>query len=106
MSELKPCPFCGGTAELERTTERFEYGTGGPYSVMEWGYYVYCTDCDGGTNVINVPPASEEEAIAQWNMRKLPHEVMSAIDTLCRVNEYHSSARLLRAWLRSEEPTP
>ena len=67
--ELLPCPFCGGEAECDRTTERFEYSTGGPNSVMEWGYYVYCTECGAGTAAINVPPPSPEEAAAEWNRR-------------------------------------
>jgi hypothetical protein len=29
----------------------------------------------------------------------MPSEVREAIDALCSVNEYHSSARILRAWL-------
>lgn len=66
---LLPCPFCGGEAELERSHERFEYCTGGPNSVMEWGYYVYCTKCSAGTSAVDVPPPSPEEAAAEWNQR-------------------------------------
>lgn len=70
MSEtLAPCPFCGGEAELERSNERFEYGTGGPNSVMEWGYYVYCTKCSAGIAAVDVPPPSPEEAAEEWNRR-------------------------------------
>lgn len=67
--ELLPCPFCGGEAELERSNERFEYGTGGPNSVMEWGYYVYCTKCGAGIAAVDVPPPSPEEAAKEWNRR-------------------------------------
>lgn len=98
---LKKCPFCGGQAEIDRSQERFEYGTGGPNSVMEFGYYVYCTKCSAGTSVVDVPPSSEEEAIAEWNRRHLPLSVEMAIDALCSVNEYHTSARILRAWIAS-----
>ena len=72
MNELLPCPFCGGEAELDRSTERFEYGTGGPNSVMEWGYYVYCTQCSAGTSAVSVPPPSPEEAASEWNRRAVP----------------------------------
>lgn len=67
--ELLPCPFCGSKAEIERTEERFEYGIGGPYSVMEYGYYVYCTQCGGGTNVVDVPPSDYDAAVKEWNRR-------------------------------------
>lgn len=101
MSQLLPCPFCGGEAEVDQTTERFEYGIGGPNSVMEYGYYVYCKKCSAGTGAVDIPPPSEDEAIAEWNRRHLPLSVEIAMDALCSVNEYHTSARVLREWLSS-----
>jgi Lar family restriction alleviation protein len=68
-NELLPCPFCGGKAEVDRTGERYEYGTGGPNSVMDYGYFAYCTKCSVGTGVSDVPPSSEREAAAEWNRR-------------------------------------
>lgn len=79
-NELLPCPFCGGKAQSERSTERFEYGTGGPYSVMEWGYYVYCEACSAGTHAVDVPPPSEEEAVAAWNRRATPAPVPQPLE--------------------------
>lgn len=105
-SELKLCPFCGGKAETDRTAERFEYGIGGPNSVMEYGYHVYCTKCGAGTSAVDVPPPTEEEAIAEWNRRHLPLSVQIAIDALCAVNEYHTSAIVLRRWMKEQEPQP
>jgi Lar family restriction alleviation protein len=91
MTELLPCPFCGGKADSDRTMERFEYCTGGPNSVMDYGYYVYCTQCGAGTGVVDVPPPSEEEAAKEWNRRAqpevtdaapldMPDEVRTALD--------------------------
>lgn len=66
---LLPCPFCGGEAECDRTMERYEYCTGGPNSVHDYGYTVYCTQCGVETHVRDVPPNDRDEAIAAWNRR-------------------------------------
>ena len=52
MSELKPCPFCGGEALIDI------YGAEGTYKVI-------CDDCGstGGTRY------EEAEAIKAWNSR-------------------------------------
>jgi hypothetical protein len=36
---------------------------------MEWGYYVYCTQCSAGIAAVAVPPSSPEEAASDWNRR-------------------------------------
>ena len=69
MTNLLPCPMCGGKAYIERSSERFEYSTGGPNSIVDYGYYVFCTDCDISLGTVNVPPSSEEEATRLWNRR-------------------------------------
>ena len=61
MSErLKPCPFCGGTAKVQRS----------------YGFYkVYCTECKatnlklvvGGTCLDSYK--TRQEAIEAWNRR-------------------------------------
>ena len=50
MSDIKPCPFCGGKAEI-----RF----GGPYSIVR------CSGCGVKTD----PFISDEDAIDAWNTR-------------------------------------
>ena len=51
MTELKPCPFCGGEASM--------------YIAYDDGYYVCCDECGCGLPVYN----TEEEAIEAWNRR-------------------------------------
>lgn len=41
MDELKPCPFCGGKAEIEQTA----YGTMN-YASCKLTFAVRCTKCD------------------------------------------------------------
>ena len=55
MTELKPCPFCGGEAEIEEIYYTF------------WHlktYYVRCTRCGCRTMEDN-----KEYAIQDWNRR-------------------------------------
>ena len=49
MAELKPCPFCGGKANLRSGF---------------WIHTAYCRDC-----LVSITRDSEEEAIEAWNRR-------------------------------------
>lgn len=95
--------------------KRFEYGAGGPNSVMDYGYYVYCTQCGAGTGVVDVPPPSEEEAATEWNRRAQPpvdsmaYDIVMAIRRLCDIAEEYSDlpqgygysdAEAVREWLK------
>lgn len=50
MSELMPCPFCGGGASL--------------YEEIPGGYIVQCHDCCGQIGIMR-----KDKAIAAWNAR-------------------------------------
>lgn len=52
MIELKPCPFCGGEAEIECETHGFKV------------YTVSCRLCD-----LHAAGMSEEVAVMAWNRR-------------------------------------
>ena len=54
MSELKPCPFCGGEASI--------------YEEIPGGYIVQCHDCCGQIGIM-----TREHAIAAWNARAGAH---------------------------------
>ena len=64
-AELKPCPFCGGEAEIERTTR----------CMITAEIRIFCTKC--GATVRNWEKTfwhvgyfdTEEEAIEAWNRR-------------------------------------
>lgn len=61
-SELKPCPFCGGKAEITMHVD--DYGT----------YYVVCcmTDkCRGSEDYSWSETHNVEEAIKAWNRRMI-----------------------------------
>lgn len=57
MTDLKPCPGCGGKAELIANR-----------ALSMWGYYVVCLDCFKRTALCDTP----EEAIASWNEETTP----------------------------------
>jgi Lar family restriction alleviation protein len=58
MSELKPCPFCGGKA------------IGAPSCRPEWVYEIKCTDCGAKIKKLAIcPSCARREAIEAWNTR-------------------------------------
>ena len=59
--ELKPCPFCGGTAKLYR-----EQGIGGYF-----GSVIRCEDCGAKAawKQISYTTACDHEAAEAWNRR-------------------------------------
>ena len=57
MTELKPCPFCGGMPEMRKIYDR-------DYCLDAW--YVGCPAC--GAMMEN--SFSEQDAAAVWNRRK------------------------------------
>lgn len=61
MSELKPCPFCGGEAEIKRR----EF-----MAINHQTWYVRCRSnerCYANSQLIDFP--TESEAIEAWNRR-------------------------------------
>ena len=52
-SGLKPCPFCGASAEM--------------VSDFDDEHYVYCPNCKGGWKTMETP----EEAAEAWNRRAI-----------------------------------
>jgi hypothetical protein len=64
---LLPCPFCGGAVTLERTTGSYEEMHG---KREWWGVVCRNTRNRGGTCAVQIiPSASQEAAVARWNMR-------------------------------------
>ena len=62
MDELKPCPFCGGKAELNRINH-----------IDNWMYEVRCIECGCGTDYAK----TSDVVIADWNYRKEKGEIQN-----------------------------
>lgn len=58
--ELKPCPFCGGKAEL------VNYGLTGRLKIVQ------CLDCGARTRAFDTEVKRGESACDAWNKRKKP----------------------------------
>lgn len=60
MSELKPCPFCGGKAMIEQAKVRKGYET-----------YIVCCGClvDMPTITYDTQEEADKKAIKAWNRR-------------------------------------
>jgi len=57
MEKLKPCPFCGGKAEV------VDYGLTGKLKVVQ------CSDCGARTRVFDPYIKFGESGIEAWNRR-------------------------------------
>lgn len=55
ISELKPCPFCGGKAKLKH--------------IKGYGYYIRCDGVGCGLQVYTHPVKNKYKAIEVWNRR-------------------------------------
>lgn len=61
VNELKPCPFCGGEAEIK--SRYIGYGSIG-LGAHDW-FAIACNDC----RTISKEYGTKEQAIAAWNNR-------------------------------------
>lgn len=67
MEKLKPCPFCGGKAEIE---EGWDHDGRERYPVWR----IYCTKCYVGMMFhqeycYGIKPTTRNQAISTWNRR-------------------------------------
>ena len=62
MTELKPCPFCGGKAEIQHTGKNSEYGECA---------FVACKECGANSRMVNkaFKYCADDKAIEAWNRR-------------------------------------
>ena len=74
MSELLPCPFCGGGATIEVKTEWYDYDGGDRWWIYQAD--VMCDSCDAMMHVDHYKPkeftdwaTAEQFAIEAWNTR-------------------------------------
>lgn len=87
MTELKPCPFCGGEARIEQTA----YGTT-DHSSVRLQFAIRCKECgasapnaDGyiainlsSNGEVNIWHDDRSKAIAAWNRRADKHTFINA----------------------------
>lgn len=68
MNKLKPCPFCGGVAEMDTLRAYLALGTGR----MGHALAVYCTTCSADIAVCyaDVPDIQPEQVADMWNKRE------------------------------------
>lgn len=67
MSELLPCPFCGGKAYMQISQE-----------METFVYYIICPHCDSA----GLKSFEKEKAIERWNTRHYPPEVEKAVERM------------------------
>lgn len=73
MSELKPCPFCGGEAEI---VKRDVEPQGDPWYGKKIELFVGCKECGACLfdECFHEGFGSEEQAMSAWNKRTPPTE--------------------------------
>ena len=76
-TKLKPCPFCGGEAEIVYALHDYNL----------WG--VRCKNCDASVEC-SIEEDSEENAVKAWNTRKPVDDVLERLEKL-KMAEYDDS---------------
>jgi Lar family restriction alleviation protein len=76
MADLKPCPFCGGEAEMQYI------GTCCPL------YFISCKEC-GCKQATSI---SKEAVIEAWNTRKPMEAVVAELEAFARENDREPNA--------------
>lgn len=88
MTNLKPCPFCGGEAEVKKHNNRF----------TEW-WQVFCTNCHITQCGSDYEYEYEYEAAAAWNTRKPMESVVTELE-----KEYSVSYQEVGRCIRERSP--
>lgn len=78
MSELLPCPFCGGKAGLCTNDEGDKYGD---------GYFVWCRECAAESGC----SSTDKEAIEAWNRVSDAVERMKPKKGVIEIDELYGS---------------
>ena len=84
-NDLKPCPFCGGKAEMYRLAD---------------GCGVQCANRACGVVAHIVPCDTEEEAVAVWNQRagaETPRKIADQMETLGKEGFRFGAAAMVEA---------
>lgn len=97
MIELKPCPFCGGTAKL------LIYPIKGYEGCFE--YHVRCQKCNTAVehgryeSIYRTEEQAKRCAIKAWNKRESPWHTEAPIEEGWYVFQFHDSSEM---WLKLE----
>ncbi len=68
MTELKPCPFCGGEAELDEWEEHWADNSCSKYAIISCGCGVVLFGNEY-SEYDDIPKEEYEELIEAWNRR-------------------------------------
>ena len=80
--KLKPCPFCGGQAELDSKQAFREFVSGKISDAVA----VYCTKCSAEISVCvpDVPDIQPEQLVDMWNTQSPVEDLSALVQRLVR----------------------
>jgi len=85
-SDLKPCPFCGGAAEMDTRQAYANYVTGR----HQTGIAIYCVACGVQAMICrgDVPDVEPEQVMEIWNARAALPSTTSSGEAMERRGHY------------------
>ena len=109
MSELLPCPFCGGVAECVDngpTREQVQYAKSWGDDCDDGGSFIHCTVCDA-SSAIHFD--RKENLVGSWNRRAVNShaELLAAAKGMLKSgNGAAAFEALVKAIAKAESKTP